>query len=64
MSGNGSVRSTTSVELIGAAMLAILLAQRVGVIVRDASSSILRQEAYVAISNRIMAKLPAVPFSL
>jgi ABC-type multidrug transport system fused ATPase/permease subunit len=61
---NGSVRITTSVELIGAAMLAILLVQRLGIIVRDASSTILRQEAWVAISKRIMAKLPAVPYSL
>ena len=61
---NGSVRITSSVELIGAAMLAILLVQRLGIIVRDASSTILRQEAWVAISKRIMAKLPAVPYSL
>jgi ABC-type multidrug transport system fused ATPase/permease subunit len=61
---NGSVRITRSVELIGAAMLAILLVQRLGIIVRDASSTILRQEAWVAISKRIMAKLPAVPYSL
>jgi ABC-type multidrug transport system fused ATPase/permease subunit len=61
---NGKVQITTSVELIGAVMLAILLVQRLGIIVRDASSTILRQEAWVAISKRIMAKLPAVPYTL
>jgi ABC-type multidrug transport system fused ATPase/permease subunit len=61
---NGRVRLTSSVEVIGAAMLAILLVQRLGIIVRDASSTILRQEAWVAISKRIMAKLPAVPYTL
>jgi ABC-type multidrug transport system fused ATPase/permease subunit len=60
----GQVRLTSSVELIGAAMLAILLVQRLGIIVRDASSTILRQETWVAISKRIMAKLPAVPYTL
>jgi ABC-type multidrug transport system fused ATPase/permease subunit len=61
---SGSVRITSSVEMIGAAMLGILLVQRLGIIVRDASSTILRQEAWVAISKRIMAKLPAVPYPL
>jgi ATP-binding cassette subfamily B protein len=61
---SGSVQVTTSVELIGAALLAILLVQRLGIIVRDASSTILRQEAWVAISKRIMAKLPSVPYTL
>src|SRR6266540_852073 len=42
----------------------ILLLQRLGIIVRDASSTILRQEAWVVISKRIMQKLPAVPYPL
>jgi len=64
VSAGGRVELTPALELIGAAMLAIILVQRLGIIVRDASSTILRQEAWVVISKRIMAKLPSVPYTL
>jgi ATP-binding cassette subfamily B protein len=38
--------------------------QRLGIILRDSSSTILRQQAWVVISKRIMQKLPAVPYPL
>ncbi len=60
----GRVQLTPSIEAIGLGLVAIVLIQRLGVIVRDASSTILRQEAWVVISKRIMAKLPAVPYTL
>jgi hypothetical protein len=41
-----------------------LLIQRLGIIVRDAAATILRQEARVDISKRIMHKLPEVPYPL
>jgi ABC-type multidrug transport system fused ATPase/permease subunit len=41
-----------------------MLIQRLGIIVRDATANILRQEAWVTISKRIMAKLPEVPYAL
>jgi len=60
----GTVQLTPSVEAVGLGILAALLIQRLGIIVRDASATVLRQEAWVVISKRIMAKLPAVPYSL
>jgi len=41
-----------------------LLIQRLGIIVRDASSTILRQQAWVTISKRVMQKLPSARYSL
>jgi ATP-binding cassette subfamily B protein len=64
VSAGGRVQLTPAVELIGVAMLALILVQRLGIIVRDASSTILRQEAWVVISKRVMAKLPSVPYTL
>src|SRR5258708_1374687 len=60
----GTVHLTTDILPIGVALIAILLIQRIGIIVRDASSTILRQEAWVVISKQIMQKLPSVPYSL
>ncbi len=45
-------------------ILATLLIQRLGVMVRDSAATILRQEAWVDISKRIMQKLPSVPYPL
>jgi ATP-binding cassette subfamily B protein len=61
---NGSVQISSQVTLICIALLAILLIQRIGIIVRDASSTILRQQAWVTISKQVMQKLPSVPYSL
>ncbi len=60
----GAVPLTTTTELAGVALLAVMLVQRFGIIVRDSSSTVLRQEAWVVISKRIMDKLPSVPYSL
>ncbi len=60
----GQVQLTLAAEVAGIALVALLMVQRLGIIVRDASSTILRQDAWVAISKRIMDKLPAVPYSL
>ena len=61
---NGTVQITSQVALISLALLATLLIQRLGIIVRDASSTILRQQAWVTISKLVMQKLPSVPYSL
>src|SRR6266498_314873 len=61
---NGSVQISSQVILLSLALLAALLIQRLGIIVRDASSTILRQQAWVIISKRVMQKLPSVPYSL
>jgi ATP-binding cassette, subfamily B, bacterial len=60
----GSVQFTPTVEAAGIGIVAALLIQRLGIIVRDATATVLRQEAWVTISKRIMAKLPEVPYSL
>lgn len=61
---NGVVQITSEVRWLGLALLVTLLIQRIGIIVRDASSTILRQQAWVTISKRVMQKLPSVPYSL
>src|SRR6266487_332461 len=61
---NGTVQISSQVVLLSLALLAALLIQRLGIIVRDASSTILRQQAWVTISKRVMQKLPSVPYSL
>jgi ATP-binding cassette subfamily B protein len=60
----GQVQLTPAAVAAGLALVLLLLIQRLGIIVRDASSTILRQEAWVAISKRIMDKLRTVPYSL
>jgi ATP-binding cassette, subfamily B, bacterial len=61
---DGQVQLSPAALAAGLALVLLLLIQRLGIIVRDASSTILRQEAWVAISKRIMDKLPTVPYSL
>jgi ATP-binding cassette, subfamily B, bacterial len=61
---NGRVQVSPTAVATGIALVALLLIQRLGIIVRDGSSTILRQEAWVAISKRIMDKLPTVPYAL
>jgi ATP-binding cassette subfamily B protein len=63
--GSGStVRFTPAVAFVGLGLVILVLVQRLGIILRDSSSTILRQQAWVVISKRIMQKLPAVPYSL
>ncbi|MBI1280130.1 MAG: ATP-binding cassette domain-containing protein [Anaerolineaceae bacterium] len=64
LTASGSVQLTTDILPIGIGLVLILLIQRTGIIVRDASSTVLRQEAWVVISKQIMEKLPSVPYSL
>jgi ATP-binding cassette, subfamily B, bacterial len=61
---NGAIQISSQVVLLSFALLATLLIQRLGIIVRDASSTILRQQAWVTISKLVMQKLPSVPYSL
>jgi ABC-type multidrug transport system fused ATPase/permease subunit len=60
----GVVRLTPAATLAGALLIGVVLIQRVSIIVRDASSTILRQQAWVVISKRIMRQLPRVPYPL
>jgi ATP-binding cassette, subfamily B, bacterial len=60
----GRVQLTSSAEVAAVGLVALLLVQRLGFIARDASSTLLRQEAWVSISKQIMAKLPTVPYFL
>src|SRR6266436_10303869 len=62
-SGN-TVRFTPTVAFVGLGLVILVLVQRLGIILRDSSSTILRQQAWVVISKRIMQKLPAVPYPL
>lgn len=61
---NGAVQLAPEVGWLALALIAILLIQRLGIIVRDASSTVLRQQAWVTISKQVMQKLPSVPYSL
>src|SRR6266540_3005635 len=61
---NSTVQISSQVILLSFALLSTLLIQRLAIIVRDASSTVLRQQAWVAISTRVMQKLPSVPYSL
>src|SRR5438874_9592459 len=60
----GNVRFTPSVAFIGLGLVILILVQRLSIILRDSSSTILRQQAWVVISKRIMQKLPEVPYPL
>lgn len=60
----GAVHFTGAVASAGIGLVILLLIQRLGIIVRDSSSTILRQEAWVVISKRIMQKIPSVPYAL
>ena len=61
---DGIAQISSQVVLLSLGLLATLLVQRLGIIVRDASSTILRQQAWVTISKLVMQKLPSVPYSL
>ena len=61
---HGAVQFTPAIIPLMLGLLAALLIQRLGVIVRDAAATILRQDAWVDISKRIMQKLPTVPYPL
>ena len=61
---SGSVHFTSTVAFIGLGLVALVLTQRLGIILRDSSSTILRQQAWVVISKHIMQKLPSVPYPL
>src|SRR5437867_6550598 len=54
ITAGGTVHVTPTVVRLGIGLLALILVQRLGIIVRDASSTILRQEAWVVISKQIM----------
>ena len=60
----GEAQFIITVIPIGLGLLALMLTQRIGIIVRDGANTILRQEAWVVISKQIMQKLPSVPYSL
>src|SRR6266511_4597719 len=51
---NSTVQISSQVILLSFALLSTLLIQRLAIIVRDASSTVLRQQAWVAISKRVM----------
>ncbi|HEY7125759.1 MAG TPA: ABC transporter ATP-binding protein [Ktedonobacterales bacterium] len=61
---HGAVQFTPAIIPLMLGLLAALLIQRLGVIVRDSAATILRQDAWVDISKRIMQKLPSVPYPL
>ena len=61
---HGTIQFTPIILLLMIGLLAALLIQRLGVMVRDSAATILRQEAWVDISKRIMQKLPSVPYPL
>ena len=61
---NGTTRFSSAVGIAGLGLVALFLVQRLGIILRDSSSTILRQQAWVVISKQIMQKLPEVPYSL
>jgi ATP-binding cassette subfamily B protein len=65
LTGSGkAVQFTPAIVPLMIGLLAALLIQRLGVIVRDSAATILRQDAWVDISKRIMQKLPSVPYPL
>lgn len=63
-SPSGMLQASPALAQLGLVLVALIITQRLGIIVRDGSSTILRQEAWVVISKRILAKLPAVPYPL
>jgi ATP-binding cassette subfamily B protein len=61
---NGTTQLSSAVAIAGLVLVGLFLVQRLGIILRDSSSTILRQQAWVVISKRIMQKLPEVPYPL
>lgn len=64
MGPQGTMQFSLAVALTGVGVVGLFLVQRLGIILRDSSSTILRQQAWVVISKRIMQKLPEVPYPL
>ncbi len=64
LGGAGTAQVTPVGIGAGVAVVVLILVQRLGVIVRDSSSTILRQQAWVVISKQVMHKLPQVPYPL
>src|SRR5438874_13557511 len=60
----GTVHFTPTVAFIGLGLVILILVQRLSIILRDSSSTILRQQAWVVISKRVMQKLPSVTYPL
>jgi ATP-binding cassette, subfamily B, bacterial len=60
----GTLQVSLAVALIGVGIVGLFLMQRLGIILRDSSSTILRQQAWVVMSKEIMRKLPEVPYAL
>ena len=61
---NGTTQLSSAVAIAGLGLVGLFLVQRLGIILRDSSSTILRQQAWVVISKQIMRKLPEVPYPL
>ena len=61
---NGATQLSAAVAIAGLGLVGLFLVQRLGIILRDSSSTILRQQAWVVISKQIMQKLPEVPYPL
>jgi ABC-type multidrug transport system fused ATPase/permease subunit len=61
---NGATQFSAAVAIAGLALVGLFLVQPLGIILRDSSSTILRQQAWVVISKQIMQKLPEVPYPL
>jgi ATP-binding cassette, subfamily B, bacterial len=61
---NGTTQLSSAVAIAGLGLVGLFLVQRLGIILRDSSSTILRQQAWVVISKQIMQKLPEVPYPL
>jgi len=61
---DGRTQLSQAVGITGLSLVGLFLVQRLAIILRDSSSTILRQQAWVVISKRIMQKLPDVPYPL
>src|SRR5262249_3507785 len=61
---NAEVHLSRAATLAGAALAGLVRVEGLAGIVRDAAATLLRQEAWVVISKRIMQKLPDIPYPL
>src|SRR5260370_7862414 len=61
---NGTTQLSSAVALAGLGLVGLFLVQRLGIILRDSSSTILPQQPWVVISKQIMQKLPEGPYPL
>ena len=64
MGPGGSTQFSLVVAFAGVGIVGLFLLQRLGIILRDSSSTILRQQAWVVMSKQIMQKVPQVPYAL